>query len=232
MACQPATCFSSFVRSTIISSNLLSLFLSTPLSRLINSGVEGVTNSTSGYAGYFLGDVYVSGSINKSACSFLIDHPLDPENKLLRHNCLESPEHLVVYRGKVRLDADGEADVEMPEYFTALAREQEATVNLTPIGKPTAPGRYEFSYQWESNYERFGIYGQPGREVSWMVMAERDDPVIRRLARPAEEEKGPDNKFCDRGKLLDPTAYGYTENMGRNYERQESARRHSQRTGD
>jgi hypothetical protein len=184
------------------------------------TGVYGSTSSTSGYGGYFEGDVYVDGSINKSACSFLIDHPLDPENKLLRHNCMESPEHLVVYRGKVRLDEAGEAAVEMPEYFKALAKEDEASIHLTPSG--ASP--FMVSGEWNTDFDGLTIHGDPGRDVFWEVIAERDDPVIRQLTRPAEENKGPDSKFCVQGKLLHPTAYGYPESMGKNYERQQKHR--------
>ena len=70
-------------------------------------GVYGASGND--LAGYFGGDVFVSGDINKAACSFLIDHPLDPENKLLRHTCVESPENLLIYRGKVQLDGGGQA---------------------------------------------------------------------------------------------------------------------------
>ena len=87
-----------------------------------------------------------------------------------------------------------------------------------------SPSHYEFSYEWEPGYDSFEIYGEPEREVSWMVLSERDDPVMRQLARPVEEEKGPDNKYCDRGKLLYPTAYGYPESMGRDYETHEEER--------
>ena len=97
----------------------------------------------SGVARFFNGDVYVTGDIYKSAFSFLIDHPLDPENRLLRHTCVESPVPLLMYRGKVRLDARGEAVIGMPEYFKALALEEEATVTLTPIGMPFLTG-----YEW------------------------------------------------------------------------------------
>jgi hypothetical protein len=182
----------------------------------INYAIAGLTLSPSGYAGYFLGDVYVEGNLSKASGSFLIDHPLDPENKLLRHNFVESPENLLIYRGKVRLDADGVAAVHMPGYFKALANEADATVNLTPVGKWTPSQSWPFGYEWTPERDAFTAYGQPGREVSWMVMAERDDPVMRRLARPVEEDKGPDNKYCDRGKLLHPTAYGYPESMRRN----------------
>ena len=55
-----------------------------------------------------------------------------------------------------------------------------------------------------------------------VVLAERDDPVIRQIGRPSVEDKGPDSKFCDRGKFLNPTAYGYPEIMGRDYRRYEA----------
>ncbi len=181
-----------------------------------NYGVRGQTLSTDGYGGYFSGDVHVSGTLSKTSGSFLIDHPLDPENKLLRHNFVESPENLLIYRGKIQLNEDGRAIVEMPEYFASLTKEDEATIHLTAEGLPFLTG-----YQWDVDYAGFTAFGEPHREISWSVMAERDDPSMRRLARPVEEEKGSDNKYCDQGKLLDPIAYGYPENMGRDYKEQE-----------
>jgi hypothetical protein len=166
-----------------------------------------------GSAGYFDGDVEITGTLSKGGGSFLIDHPLDPENKLLRHNFVESPENLLIYRGTVKLDPHGEAVVEMPEYFEALTKENEASVHLTPEGKPFLTG-----YRWQADHTAFTAYGDPNREVAWMVMADRDDPVIHQLARPVEEEKGPDNKVCDRGQLLYPEAYGYPETMGKGHE--------------
>ncbi len=170
------------------------------------------------WAGYFSGDVHVGGTLSKGAGSFVIDHPLDPENKLLRHNFVESPENLLIYRGKAELNSKGEAIVEMPEYFTALTKENEATIQITPIGKPQSDKRYEFSYDWSERFEHFIIFGEPGRQISWMVLADRDDPVIHELGRPVEEEKGPDNKLCDKGKLLYPKAFGYPESAGRDFE--------------
>jgi hypothetical protein len=177
-----------------------------------DDGVRGVSYG-SGYAGYFFGDVYVSGDLGKSSGSFIIDHPLDPENKLLRHNFVESPENLLIYRGRVELDEKGEAVVELPDYFEALTREDEASVHLTPVGKPFLTGA-----DWNPGFRSFTVYGEPDRSAFWEVLADRDDPVIRQRHRPVEEEKGPDNKLCDRGQLLHPVAYGYPETMGVDYE--------------
>ena len=185
-----------------------------------NHGVYGLTYSASGYGGYFEDDVHVEGTLSKGAGSFVIDHPLDPENKLLRHNFVESPENLLIYRGKVRLDDEGEARVEMPDYFRALAKEDEASIHLTPISRPTV-----VAAEWEPGFESFIVRGAADVEVYWEVLADRDDPVIHQLARPVEESKGPDNKYCDKGKLIYPGAYGYPESMGKNYERHEQERR-------
>jgi hypothetical protein len=185
-----------------------------------NYGVYGHTNSTtSGWGGYFEGDVKVNGSVFKTTCNFLIDHPLDPEGKLLRYSCVESPEYLLIYRGKVRLGGTGQAVVELPNHFAALSNEDGASIHLTPVGSPFLTGA-----DWNPGFQSFTVYGESDRSVFWEVLAERDDPVIRHVAQPVEMQKGPDSKFCDRGRLLHPTAYGYPESMGRNHERRERQR--------
>jgi hypothetical protein len=184
-----------------------------------NYAVYGRTSSATGYGGYFEDDVHIEGTLSKGSGSFVIDHPLDPENKLLRHNFVESPENLLIYRGKTRLNANGEVRVEMPDYFNALTKEDEASIHLTPISRPTL-----VAAEWEPGFESFIVRGAADLEVYWEVLADRDDPVIHQLARPVEEDKGPDNKYCNRGKLIYPEAFGYPETMGRNYERHEHER--------
>ncbi len=183
-------------------------------------GVYGRTESIFGYGGYFEDDVHVEGALSKGSGSFVIDHPLDPENRLLRHNFVESPENLLIYRGKVRLDDAGEARVEMPDYFGALTKENGASIHLTPISTPAL-----VAAEWQPGFGSFLVRGAADLEVYWEVLADRDDPVIHQLARPVEEDKGPNNKYCDRGKLIYPEAYGYPESMGKNYERHERDRR-------
>jgi hypothetical protein len=194
-------------------------------------GVYGyMFNPASDWAGYFEGDAQVTGYlvvagdlyVYGSTKNFLIDHPLDPENKLLRHTCVESPENLVIYRGKAALDNRGEAVVGLPAYFAALTDESEATVTLTPVGRPFLTG-----YEWRTAYDSFTVYGEPRREVSWVVYADRDDPVVREGALPVEIEKATCGKLCAPGKLLRPTTHGYPESMAQGYEeRQQGARRH------
>jgi hypothetical protein len=179
--------------------------------RSISSSGYGIyAKSTFSFAGYFEGDVHVSGYLSKGGGSFVIDHPLDPENKLLRHNFVESPENLLIYRGKAELNVKGETVVKMPDYFKALTMENEATVALTSIGKPFLTG-----YEWDVDFASFKIFGEPEREVSWVVYADRDDPVIHELGRPVEEIKGGKRALCKKGELLYPKAYGYPESMRR-----------------
>ncbi|WP_410791018.1 hypothetical protein [Kribbella sp. C-35] len=64
--------------------------------------------------------------------AFVIDHPLDPENRTLQHVCIEGPEAAVFYRGSGRL-VDGRAEVVLPEYFEALVLPEERTVMLTAL---------------------------------------------------------------------------------------------------
>jgi hypothetical protein len=179
--------------------------------------VGGAALSTSSapanWAGFFDGHVHITGDLTGGKKSILLDHPQDPENRLLRQNVVASSEDLLIYRGKTSLDGKGEAKVVLPGYFKALANEEEATVTLTSIGKPFLTG-----YEWLPGNQDFIVFGDPGREVSWVVYVERDDPVARYLAKPVEVEKGTD-MTCDPGKLLHPEAYGYSEDraqMSRN----------------
>jgi len=175
----------------------------------LDIGVYGTCDDiVADYAGYFSGDIYVTGDVGAGTKSFLIDHPDDPLNKTLRHRCVESPENLCLYRGKVELDGDGSATVEMPDYFVSLTKEDEATVNLTPVGKP-----FMFGYEWNKDFTAFTVFGEPDREIAYIVLADRDDPVIRSLARPVVAEKGTPESNIPKGLMLNPTAYGYPEEM-------------------
>jgi hypothetical protein len=77
----------------------------------------------SGQAGFFQGDVIVTGLLAEGAGSFKIDHPLDPANKFLSHSFVESPDMMNVYNGIAVLNDQGEAWVVMPSWFEALNRD-------------------------------------------------------------------------------------------------------------
>jgi hypothetical protein len=62
----------------------------------------------------------VRDKINKAGGGFKIDHPLDPANKYLNHGFVESIDMKNIYDGIVTLDANGEAVIELPEWFETL----------------------------------------------------------------------------------------------------------------
>lgn len=182
----------------------------------VNWGVYGQTSSTAGYGGYFsaaaggvagrfIGNVQISGSLSKSSGSFVIDHPLDPENKYLYHSFVESPDMMNVYNGVASLDADGAAWVELPAYFEALNRDYR--YQLTPIGGP-GPNLH-IAQEVQGN--RFQIAGgSPGKRVSWQVTGIRQDPYA--LANPIVAEV---NKPAgEQGTLLHPEAHGRNSSHG------------------
>ncbi len=107
------------------------------------SGVQGFAEGTgdgvmgsskSGYAGRFLGNVDIDGTLTKGNGAFKIDHPLDPANKYLYHSFVESPDMKNIYDGVVTLDGNGAAIVQLPNWFEAL--NQEFRYQLTAIGAP------------------------------------------------------------------------------------------------
>jgi hypothetical protein len=167
-------------------------------------GVGVYGSSLSGYAGYFSGNVAITGSLSKGAGSFKIDHPLDPANKYLYHSFVESPDMKNIYDGVATLDARGEAWVEMPAYFEALNRD--FRYQLTALDAP-APSLHVASRIEGNRFKLAG--GQAGQQVSWQVTGTRKDAyaeahrIVPEVDKPASE----------RGKYLHPTLFGKPESM-------------------
>jgi len=155
-----------------------------------------------GTAGYFYGNVEVSGTLTKGGGSFEIDHPLDPENKILRHSFVESPDMMNVYNGNVVTDANGEAEVDLPDYFDAL--NQDFRYQLTVLGQFAQAIVAE-----EIRVNRFVIKtDKPNVKVSWQVTGIRKDPWAEKNRIVVEERKSSDTQ----GFYIHPEAYGQAEN--------------------
>ena len=149
---------------------------------------------------YAAGNVRISGTLSKTAGLFLIDHPLDPKNKVLRHSFVESPDMKNIYDGIAALDRNGEAAISLPSYFEALNR--------------------DYRYQWTSIGGFAPVYikekvkgnkfviagGKAGLEVSWQVTGIRQDAYAQKHPMIVEEEKGKDNKF-KKGVYLNPESF-------------------------
>ena len=85
------------------------------------------------WAGDFEGKLRASGDYYTSAgIRVTIDHRIDPESKTLSDATIQSQEMMHIYHGVVELDANGEASVELPEWFEALNRD--FRYQLTCIG--------------------------------------------------------------------------------------------------
>ena len=180
-----------------------------------NSGVVGHTDGTNaagvfgesfglGFAGFFnggvgiAGNLAIAGAIFKSGGGFMVDHPLDPGNKYLRHSFVESPDMLNVHNGNVTTDANGEATISLPDYFETL--NQDFRYQLTVIGQFA-----QAIVEQEIRNNQFTIKtDQPRVRVSWQVTGIRRDPwaVAHRIA--VEEEKTAEEK----GRYLHPELWG------------------------
>jgi hypothetical protein len=161
----------------------------------VNYGVYGETTSlVDGFGVYSVGDSATTG-----LKLFQIDHPLDPDRKLLNHFSEEGPEPYLVYRGNATIAADGRATVSLPEYFDAINREP--TYQLTPIGGPAV-----LYIAQEIADNRFVIGGGlPGMKVSWMVTGIRNDSFVRCYGARREVDK----PKRDVGRYLHPELLGF-----------------------
>ena len=136
-----------------------------------------------GDAGEFDGDVTVYGNLSKGGGSFKIDHPLDPENKYLYHSFVESPDMMNVYNGNIILDNNGEAIVELPDWFDVLNKD--FRYQLTCIG-----GFAPIFISEKISGNSFKIAGgTSGMEVSWQITGIRQDPYANQNRIHVEVEK-------------------------------------------
>jgi hypothetical protein len=148
-----------------------------------------------------VGNVSVVGSLSKGAGTFAIDHPLKPKTYILYHSFVESPDVKNIYDGIATLDQNGEAIIQLPDYFEALNKD--FRYQFFPIGV-SAPNLYIKS---EIHSNRFTIAGGPARaKISWQITGIRHDPYI--LANPieVEVEKGPD-QLVNKGEYVAPDVY-------------------------
>lgn len=172
-----------------------------------NYGVYGQTNSSTGYGVWSQGRFGASGTK-----SFVIDHPLDPENGYLMHYCSEGPEPMNVYSGNVVTDANGEAWVALPDYFEAINRNFRYTLTIVD-DQDFAMAR--IARQIQGN--RFLIKtSRPHVGVSWEVKGVRNDRFVQRYGAPTEVEKPAEL----RGTYLQPELWNQPAEKGQGYKPQ------------
>lgn len=97
------------------------------------NGVYG--ESATGNAGYFQGNVHITGALSKGSGTFIQPHAEDP-TKEIRYAFFEGPEHAVFLRGTAKL-TDGAATIELPRHFQVVAAEKGVRVQVTPHSADT-----------------------------------------------------------------------------------------------
>jgi hypothetical protein len=158
----------------------------------------GDPSDSGSYAGYFVGNVWVTGAITAGTKDFKIDHPQDPENKYLVHASVESSEMMNIYTGNVTTDGTGSATVRLPKWFESL--NGDFRYQLTAIGQFA-----QAIVANEINQNQFSIRtDKPNVKVSWQVTAVRHDAYAK--AHPMVVEEAKEAKL--RGFYIHPELYG------------------------
>jgi len=95
-------------------------------------GVFGYAGGT-GKAGYFQGNVAITGNLNvvSGTKNFVQPDPRDPSKEIV-YSCLEGGESGVYVRGTGQLQ-NGTAEVQLPEDFGLVTAEEGVTVQITPL---------------------------------------------------------------------------------------------------
>ena len=160
-----------------------------------------VGGATAGLAGDFIGDVDISGNLSKGGGSFKIDHPLDPQNKYLFHSFVESPDMKNIYDGTISTDQNGEATVQLPDFFEALNKD--FRYQLTVLGTFAQAIVAE-----KIKNNRFTIKtNAPNVEVSWQITGVRQDAYANKHRIAIEVDK----PEAERGTYLHPDAFNQPE---------------------
>jgi hypothetical protein len=161
-------------------------------------GVVGEDRYLGGVAGAY--GVFSNGDFGATGVkTFIIDHPMDPENKFLKHFSTESNEVLNIYRGNAVFAENGEAIIELPDYYDAI--NTNPSYNLTPVG-----GFAQLYIKEEISEGKFIIGGgTEGLKVSWTIYSERNDPYLRNY--PEKKAVEVEKREGQKGKYVMPQLY-------------------------
>jgi len=137
------------------------------------SGRLGVGTPDPAEALQVSGNCDITGTLTKGGGTFKIPHP-EPgkEDMWLYHGFVESPEFLLIYRGKGQL-VGGEYTITLPDYFPHLNSTDPAdiTVQLTPVG---SAGTLYVKTEYADN--QIVIGGTGSQKFDWTVYGRRNDP--------------------------------------------------------
>ncbi len=170
--------------------------------RASNGGIGSATGLWAQGYSFVSGNFEVIGTLSKSAGTFKIDHPQDPQNKFLIHSFVESPDMMNVYNGNISTDNNGFATITLPSYFEAL--NIDFKYQLTIVGKEFAQA---LVYEKIKSNQFIVRTDKPNIEVSWQVTGVRNDKYAQQNRIVPEVEKTTKQK----GKYLNAEAFGASE---------------------
>ncbi|GLU29460.1 hypothetical protein [Brucella sp. NBRC 12950] len=139
------------------------------------------------------GNTAFYGSISKAGGTFLIDHPLDPFNKNLRHGFVESTEYVNIYRGMVDL-VDGRMTVDIDAAFgmtDGTFAALNADVMVSSLQNQYGPDRVWVEAPADSG--KFTIICEDPEStatIAWMVTGRRNDAFVRSDLDPNTDSEG------------------------------------------
>jgi len=158
--------------------------------------------------------LHVGGNFTATGVkAFTIDHPLDPENKILRHFAIESNEVINTYSGNAKTDNSGKVTVKLPDYFESINKD--FRYQLTVIG---AFAQAIISKKVSNNQFEIST-STPNVEVSWQVIGTRNDLYMQKINTMKSEELKTNEM---KGRYIEPKAYGLPESRGVNYSSSEN----------
>lgn len=159
-------------------------------------GVLGFCQAAGGFGLFSNGNTGATGTK-----SFVIDHPLDPENRYLKHFSAEGDVPRNVYQGTVLTGSDGFAWVSLPNYYDSINRD--GLVQLTVVDSSA-----DFVMAKVSQDVKGGKFqvrtSKPRVRINWRVEAIRNDRWVQKNGSEAEPLKS--REF--RGTYLEPELYG------------------------
>jgi hypothetical protein len=139
---------------------------------LWTSGGTALTNSLISQNGTIIN---VAGNFKAQTKSFLIPHPIDPENKLLEHGSLEGPEHGAYFRGTA--SGKKQVDVNFPDYWQPLT-ENNYTLHITSKCKYPLYIHSQSSSSFSVRRCGMDLFSNSIIEFDYLVIGERRDTKI------------------------------------------------------
>jgi hypothetical protein len=160
------------------------------------------------------GKVVVNGDFTVVGVkAFTMDHPLDPENKILMHAAVESNEVINSYSGNITTDASGKAIVNLPDYFGAINKDFRYQLTVVGTFAQAIISKEIVSNQFEI------ATSIPNVKVSWEVKGVRNDAHMRKFPFVAQQEKISSQK----GKYWDPAVYNQPESKGVSFDKSQDS---------